>query len=381
MAVGDSGNASFTIEGVDGSRWYIHGPGSDREPVFLEKSSVGELYDAPVATHYKARVGQPGSMYQGHRYLERHITLTLATCGDTPLEWAQVDSSLRRAFSYEDYTVIRCTTELSGSRALKVRLESEPEYKEEQDPHFLMTGRWVFKLIADDPFWEGEEYRDTFEFDGTNWAGGGVMVHNPGDVYVWPKWVLTSPAKFVLPDSSYRDDADKDRLILLPTQNAGTDLLVDTDPVEEMVTAVDGNGGSPLVWAQMNGQFFMNPIPPHTSMTLAPVQIDPLPTLNLILPDTWRLWIIQEIGRWARSLGRTAVARKTADDVAQEVRRIVTSDEPAWVGEKPGWIFNKLTALIIASEIRKNWSKVSGLVGATAQVRLRFRWSRPWGME
>lgn len=370
-------HAQFAITGVDGSQWVVHGPGSEASPVQLEQSSVGELFDAPVQTFRKARVGQPGTTYMGRRFLERNITLDLTSVGATGREWARIDSSLRRAFDYDEPATLTCTTEISGARRLKLRLEKEPEYREDLDPHALRVGRWTFHLVADDPFWLGETYHDEFVFDGLNWYGDGVTVKNPGDVPVWPEWVLTAPAKFILPDVSFTDPTQKTRQVALPFQPLKRDVVVNTDPLEEMIVANDDT----LLWAQMGGQFFTNPIPPHTLATEVPVSVDPLPMIPWVVPDEWRMWIAHEIAAWAKRLGMEEVMRRTPNDVADEIKRILKASTPQWVADvTPDWL-EDITRSAIADAITTAWGSVGNMAGATAQLRLQFRWSRPWGLE
>lgn len=368
--------ATFKIDGVDGSQWTIHGPGSEASPVRLEKSDVGELYDAPAVTSMKSRVGQPGAHFLGVRFPERHIPFRLTSFASSPLEWSRVDSALRRAFSYEEDATLTVVSPLSGARRLKVRLSKEPEYQEDIDPHGLMVGRWEYPLVALDPFWRGQDYSDEFVFDGLNWYGGSVTVTNPGDVAAWPKWVLTAPAKFILPDVDLKTPGD-DRQVVLPFQPLGRTVLVDTDPGEEMIVAND----DVLLWAQMSGQFFMNPIPPRTTEVDVPVSVDPLPNLPFVIPDEWRRWIAQQIGVWARELGLESVFQTTPEQLATKIREIITGSRPAWLPPLASEIVSDLVAPMIADAIRDAWGSIGNMAGATAQVRIETRWSRPWGLE
>lgn len=368
--------AQFVIKGVDGSHWVIHGPGSESSPVQLEQSSVGELYDSPVATSYRARVGQPGAMYMGMRYPERHITLNLTSFSENVVDWVRTDSELRKAFTYDQDALLIVNTETSGSRHLKVRLEREPEYRQDLDAHALQVARWEFSLIAPDPFWVSEEFTDEFYFDGLNWDGGGVTVTNPGDVQAWPKWVLTAPAKFILPDKDFRDPKD-DRQVVLPFQPIRRTVLVDTDPGEEMIVANDDT----LLWAQMSGQFFMNPIPPRTPETFLPVSVDPLPLLPFVIPDSWRRWLSARFAEWATALGIDRFLSLTPEDVGRKVREFMSMATPDWVEDLTPDILEEITAQIITDAIVNTWGNLGNMAGATAQIRYDVRWSRPWGLE
>ena len=367
--------AQFSIRGVDGSHWLIHGPGSEGSPVRLEQSSVGDLYDAPAVTTYKARVGQPGAMYMGTRFPERHITLRLTSFASSVGDWERTDSALRKAFAYDEDAVLIVNTEMSGPRSLRVRLEREPEYQMDIDPHASQVARWEYSLVAADPYWQGEERHDEFYFDGLNWDGGGVTVSNPGDVPVWPKWVLTAPAKFILPDVDFR--ADNDRQVVLPFQPLRRTVLVDTDPGEEMIVAND----DALLWAQMSGQFFMNPIPPHTGETFLPVSVDPLPLLPFVIPDSMRKWLAGKFKEWAVELGLDQFLRLTPDQAAQRLRELMEQNTPEWVADITPDVLEELSRTVISEAIVNTWGSLGNMAGATAQVRYQIRWSRPWGLE
>ncbi|WP_426716520.1 hypothetical protein ACEN19_00010 [Corynebacterium auriscanis] len=337
---------------------------------------MGELYDAPAVSTVKSRVGQPGAQFLGVRFPERRITLSLTSFASGPMEWARVDSALRKAFDYEMDATLTVVSPLSGARRLKIRLAEEPEYREDVDPHAFRVGRWDYSVVALDPFWRGEDYSDEFVFDGLNWYGGNVTVTNYGDIPTWPKWVLTAPAKFILPDVDLKNPDNK-RQVVLPFQPLGRTVLVDTDPGEEMIVAND----DALLWAQMSGQFFMNPIPPRTVGVDVPVSVDPLPLVPWVIPDEWRQWIALQIGAWAKQLGLEGVFRTTPEQLAEKIRQIIVGSKPAWLPPLASEIVTNLVAPTIANAIRDAWGSVGNMAGATAQVRIESRWSRPWGME
>lgn len=348
-------------------------------PVQLEEGNIPALFDAPVETTYKERVGQAGSTYLGHRFLARVLALNLTVFSEErdPYSMARIDSEFRKALSYDRDAVLRVESDMSGMRWLNVRLQEAPSYRGDRDPHDSAIAQYTVTLIAYDPWWRSDTYSDKFVFDGLNWHGGGVTVSNPTDVPCWPKWVLTAPAKFQLPDVSFKDDADKKRQIVLPFQPVGREVVVDTDPLQEMIVANDDT----LLWAEMGGQFFQNPIPPYTPDTFVPVSVDPLPNLPLVLPDGWREWIADRIKEWAVATGQEEVFRRTPEDVAAEIRRVITESPPPALRPLSDAILEVLNIDFIAKRIADAWGSVNNMAGATAQVRLERRWSRPWGLE
>lgn len=369
--------AQFRIDGVDESVWIVHGAGAGGQGVALEESSVGDLYDTPSATVYRSRVGQPGAVFRGQRFLERHITLRLTAVGVSASEVVEIDSRLRKAFDYRSPASLVCTTETSGERALEVFLESEPQYQSDLDMHALRVARWEFPLIAPDPHWKGETVTSEFEFDGLNWSGGTVTVANPSDVPAWPEWVISGQSRFILPDPDLSPGGDRNRQIALPFAPMGHDIVVDTDPAVEMITDTK----DALIWAQMGGQFFNHQIPAKTLPTEIHVGMDPLPMLPWFIPQDWRIWLATKMQEWAVSVGLEAVLTATPDQMASQLKGWMMGQVPSWLTAIDPLMLTELTATLIANAIRDQWVSVGNLVGAVAQVRVDQEWTRPWGLE
>ena len=376
--MGFADSVDVMLHGADGSYWNISGPRSAHSRVVMVEGGVGDLFDAPATTHFKPRAGQSGTTYRGFRMEERNIVLRVLIFADSSTEWARVDSDFRRALDYDKQSELIVRSSMSGERRLKVRLSEAPAYQWDKDPHFHAAALVEFVVVAEDPFWYSGSEHSEFVFDGLNWYGGSVTVSNPGDVPVWPKWVLTAPAKFILPDVSFRDDAEKGRTIVLPFQPLGREVLVDTDPLEELITANDDT----LLWAEMGGQFFQNPVPPRTPPTQIPVSIDPLPNLPVVLPPGWREWIAGEVNKWAKRLGKEEVFRKTPEDIAKVIHdALYDKRRPEWLQRIGDPILDFLKVDYIAGRIINAWGQTNNMAGATAQVRVDHKWSRPWGME
>ena len=376
--MGFADSVDVMLHGADGSYWNISGPRSAHSQVVMIEGGVGDLFDAPATTHFKPRAGQSGTTYRGFRMEERNIVLRVLIFADSSVEWARVDSDFRRALDYDKQSELIVRSSMSGERRLKVRLAEAPAYQWDKDPNYHAAALTEFVVVAEDPFWYSGHEHDEFVFDGLNWYGGNVTVSNPGDVPVWPKWVLTAPAKFILPDVSFRDDAEKDRTIVLPFQPLGREVLVDTDPLEELITANDDT----LLWAEMGGQFFQNPIPPRTPPTQIPVSIDPLPNLPVVLPPGWREWIAGRINEWAKRLGKEELFRRTPEDIAKVVHdTLYDKNRPQWLKDIGDPILDFLNVDYIAGRIINAWGQTNNMAGATAQVRVDHKWSRPWGME
>lgn len=372
-----SEQANLTIEGVDGVRWHIHGPRSATSPVRLREGDVGELFDAPFSTVYKGVAGMPGKRFRGLNYAERNVVLRLNIAGESGRGWAAVDSRFWRSLSGERPFRLLVETELSGRRWLWVRLAEAPKVENSLDPHEQSNMMMQIVLTAENPFWQAAPIKDEFVFDGSNWATGGVTVTNPGDVPAWPKWVLTAPAKYGLPDIDLSTPVDKrlDRFVYLPFQPTGREVLVDTDPFEEMITTNDGT----LLWAQMNGQFFQNQLPARLPETRLPVYVDPFPLLPFDLPTTWRIWIGEKLEQLVDQLGLSKFLALTPEDIARRIAEWINGRKPDWLDPVVPDVLVELTMDFIARIIRETYGRIGNIAGATAQIIVEPQFTRPWG--
>lgn len=364
---------SLIIEGADGSRWPVHGKDASGKSVRLLEGSVGELYDAPLSTTYRSRVGQAGADYRGHRWLERRPVLTLAFFGDG---WERDEMRFHRALRPDRDATLVVRTGLSGERRLTVRLEEAPETDRSRDPYSEGVVIKQYSLVAADPYWyEPQPATDEFKFDGSNWTGGYVTVSNPTDVDCWPRWVLTAPAKFGLPDMDLTRPEPKQRYVYLPFQPYKREVLVDTDPMEEMIVANDAT----LMWARMDGQFFQHPIPAFTPETQLPVYVDPFPLLPFDLPVQWRIWIASRLSGLVKLIGVDRFLEWSPEKLGNQLAEWVREATPSWVPEIPADWVSQMTGTFLTEALGNTFGRISNIAGATAQIRMDRRWQRPWG--
>lgn len=367
-----SGTFDLVIHGVDGSEWVVHGPRSHREPARLLAGKLGDFYEPPLEATYRGVVGQAGASYRGHRVLERYIPLRMAFYGDA---WREVEARFRAAFAPDADATLTVTTHAWGSRWMRARLAEAPAYEDGLDPGVNAAMVKLYSLVAGDPFWYAGEVHDEFVFDGSNWAGDTVTVDNPTDVPAWPAWVLTAPAKFGLPDIDLTAAHPAQRFVYLPFQPHGRTVRVDTDPLAETIVANDAT----LMWAQLNGQFFDNPIPPRTPPTELPVYVDPFPLLGLPLPPQWRMWIAMRLRELVAAMGLQPFLALTPEDIGERIEAWMRESVPEWVPLLSDDLVAELTGDAIAEIIRGTYGRVANIAGATAQVRVQRRWQRPWG--
>ena len=373
----DQIQCTICLVGGDGRRWYLHGKESWGQPVRLLEGSLGQILSYQVKTTFRERSGQPGSIYRGSRPLARDLVLPVLVFGDSVNDWIANDSDFIRSIWGETELALEVTTEYSGTRTLRCRLAESPDLRNTVDPNSQMASEYQLVITAADPFFYSGTLTDEYRFDGLNWYGDGVTISNPGDCPVWPEWVITSPAKFILPDHSFQDDEHANRTLVLPFQPLGRETLVQTDPSQEMLVTNDNT----QLWAEMEGQFFEHQIPPRTVDAFLPVSIDPLPNLPLVLPPGWREWIASEIAKWARTLGLEGIFSQTPQDLAAKIRQILLATPASWLNPLSEFLTGQLLTDFIADLIVQQYGSINNMAGATAQIRVTPRWSRPWGME
>lgn len=292
--------AVIEIISYDGAREFrIAGPGQGDRKVWLATDAEG-IYDAPVTTLWKSSAFQVGGTYKGKRYNQREVTFGVEILGDTAAEWQYNDSEWRRAWSYDEDSIMRVTTPLSGTRELRLRMSENPMIKSKKDPRILRHTQVPMACTAGQPMWTQPDDVTEWNLDAGQTSGAdGVWVANPTDQVMLHKWQVDAPGTWLLPDFSWvGPEGDRapggewaDRMVPLPSLLAGQDATVDLDRMEEMITAADDTN----LWGRMDGKFFMHPIPPYTQPFFLPVSVSGATSENkgvsLIQPRRWsRPW-------------------------------------------------------------------------------------------
>lgn len=270
------------IEGVDGSIWHLHGHREGAEGVYLGMEPSG-LMDAPVRTLWTQTASGRGATHAGVRWEPRDLVFTALISNFEDMPWTRVDSNWRRAWSYEDETIIRVTSETSGTRELRCQLFEAPVVDMAMDPGVNGFARTVMTVRAANPFW-----RSLPEFQTVNASAAGeksVVISNPTDTPGFPKWVTKAGARWTIPDFDFKGSR---RVITLPTSYTDANVVIDTDPMQETI-AIDG---WPNAWDQMRGVDFINFVPPHTPPTQVPITaVGSAGSLTLVSEREWsRPW-------------------------------------------------------------------------------------------
>ena len=198
------------------------------------KPKVSQLIDTPVKTLFVP--GPFGEEFAGKRVQRREMVFTVQVGGDEMdyETWASVDAQWRWAWDYQEQCRLSVTTS-DGTRFIDVRLLEEPKAYGDRDPYLTGDNEVVMTVTATFPYWQEEprtyEWETSIDSDRTTF-----YVQNDGDVPVWPRWLLSAPGTWTLPDFSWGSDiysraaTDLGRTVPLPPLPRGADASVDSDP-------------------------------------------------------------------------------------------------------------------------------------------------------
>ncbi|MFI6168850.1 phage tail protein [Nocardia sp. NPDC051052] len=293
--------ALIELEGVDGSQWVLSGEGQGEQGVELGTSPTG-IYDAPVSTEWVSSAFQYGATHVGTNWLKRDVVFGVNIFAISSASWEEVDSAWAQAWDYDADATLAITTD-DGTRRLRLRMSQQMEHKVKRDPHLNQFSQVSMTCTAGIPWWVEDDITYSAITTTDTRSSGPATPQNPEktetlwvpvinmtDRPMYVQWVLSAPGRWTLPDFSWRDDEFRARTVTLPTLSAGQDLSVDTDPMEELITAADGSS----VWARMGGKQFLHAVPKRTGRTLVPVTVTGTPpgaVVTVRCPQNWsRPW-------------------------------------------------------------------------------------------
>lgn len=255
------------VIGVNGDVVTIAGEDTGVDGISLDPEFQG-FFDPVVETNRKPVANRPGAKYLGFRYNERTLTfsVTIENGEGAGCTWRERDSRWRRLWEYGQYTTLRFTTD-ETQRSIRVMLD-EIEVDTKFDPHVNDATTVAMTVIADDPFYYGPEFVQSFTVSAGVWKTLKIPRGNPGDVPTFTEWVLEAPGTWALPDNDLVEG--RNRSVTLPALSAGEHLTVNTDPGSRQLIAANNTP----VWARMNGVRFRNPIPAGTGPLELKVRCD-----------------------------------------------------------------------------------------------------------
>lgn len=289
------------LRGVDGSRWDLSGPDAGVQGVEL-RPGPKRFIDAPARTFWIQ--GAQRQHYLGHQFERRDPVFAVnifvpdpnTPPADMPYVWRDIDSRFRQALGMYDGE-FRLTVETgSDIRHLDMRLLSDPiAYEngewEGKDPHLYATSTLLINAAAAQPFWYADDLEFSWALESGSSGSTTFAYENRGDVIVWPRYFVTAPGTWTLPDPSWGQEiahqrppgSDLIRDETLPTLLSGEDCDVHSDPDEPFLTAAN----KAPVWARTNGRGLIYPIKPKTlptSLTVSIADATPGAAVTLTIP-------------------------------------------------------------------------------------------------
>lgn len=217
-----------------------------RSGITVLEEGIEGLSMPPHAAWTSASPAQHGQRLRGFRVEPRPCAWTaFVYSNESSSQWLTRDADFWRSLQPGKYGTWEVTTE-AGRRSLRCRLDDPGDGKFTRDPAKRGWQPYDIRLIADDPFWYGQNV--TTEWDTTTaanfnqWVDGvsvgflssanrleDAVMTNPGDVEAWPVWTITGPATTVTVGMT---GATIVAPIVLAT--SADVLVINTDPAVQM---------------------------------------------------------------------------------------------------------------------------------------------------
>lgn len=200
---------SMTWTGWDGSVWELT---QSSAGVFLTDGGVRGLHMPPVQRYTSQSPSVPGSRWRGSRTGERECFWPLFVYSDESSQaWLERDRAFWRTMRPDQLGTWSVTDPGGVTRSLACRF-SDSEDSLTRDPVAFGWNLYGITLVAEQPFWSGPPVVRSFTagagvpfFGGVGEPGGppfypsrgntaaSAKVDNPGDVDVYPVYVLNGP--------------------------------------------------------------------------------------------------------------------------------------------------------------------------------------------
>ena len=251
---------SLIYEGVDGSRWHLHGRDGSHEMgdegVFL--TSLNGFYHpvrVPLSqTPAYMRGAKPGPSKTDPSRIDAKVF----TSADTAEEWEDIESAWWEAWDDEADGLLISGSRKGTYREQPVRLLSYPTEPFDFEPDDVFE--WTMNLIAYSPGWRGQILTSTW-----TQANPHMFFANPGDLEIWPQiagWGHAGEQLAALPDGIAGDTVNLSDVDLVD----GEHWLIDTDQLQLPAETVTDT----QLAARFAGMRFRNPIPKRTTV---PVEV------------------------------------------------------------------------------------------------------------
>ena len=239
------GVTAMTWVGWDGTLWDLL---RGTEGVVLLEKGVRGLAMPPIGRHTQESPALAGSRHTGWRAVEREVFWPVYVWSeDSSREWFDRDAAWWATMHPDQVGEWAVTTSRSGTRRLRLRYVDDSEHSFDHDPARVGEAIYGVRLVAEQPFWEGETALSSWSlseqasfFPGPPfWIGSAytlatATIRNPGDVPAWPVWTVHGPFT-----SARVGTAGATITVPFGLQD-GASLTIDTRPA--VMRAVDSSG-------------------------------------------------------------------------------------------------------------------------------------------
>lgn len=264
--------------GWDGSVWDLKDAAGG---VVLANEDVTGLWFPPIERHTSKSQSIPGTRHRGWDVDERGVfwpLLVYSRAGSR--EWLLRNDAFMRTM-HPGKTGIWQVTTILGSRRLRCRFDGGTGTFS-RDPAKVGWQIYGVKMVAEDPFWMGEDVSITWQSTGATAAerdfwpdndaedgfylsgaftSGSAVVTNPGDVDAYWRHILTGPI-----NAGAEIGVAGETLTLGAPVAAGQSVAIDTRP--DRLTMIRNDGVSLYMTANSRASF-----PPLPAGTDVPVII------------------------------------------------------------------------------------------------------------
>lgn len=247
--------------GWDGSEWDL-----TQGPVRALLNGIEGLHFPEHDEFSSESQSVHGQRFLGWRAKAREVFMRVAVGGDTSSSWLDVADRFFRSLHPALEGVLTVT---AGTRTRRLRLRRGPGqiHQYERDPYLSAWAEYGITLVADQPFWEGNEITggpwrspDPVPFFPETGAPpfyisraiafGSTVISNPGDVDGFPVWTVRDALAGISLGIG-------DRLIEVPFGTSDGDVLrINTDP-RKLSATLNGDNAA----RQLGFQRFA-PVPP-----------------------------------------------------------------------------------------------------------------------
>lgn len=237
-----------TWTGWDGSVWDLH-----NGPVYLGPNFEG--FAMLTADEFVRETAlTDGQYFTGWRAKPRPVLFpVLFEKKKTEGEWLALDRAWWRTMRFDRPGVLTVTAPDGGVRRLTLRFENDGGWSSRRDPSQDRTAIAAIQMKADDPWWVGDTFTQTFDNGGNqvNFFGGlankatpyrigksstidTATMTNPGDIPVWPIYRIDGLA------SAFRSVLDGRAVAGNIPVAEGQHLEIDTSPQRQVAYLFDG---------------------------------------------------------------------------------------------------------------------------------------------